>query len=189
MGGAIYSTNMLNIWESNLSRNRAAQSGGAIYAMSDLSVVDSTIALKSAAQNGGGIATILGEAKVVLVNATVMGNAAANGGGVASGPAVSIAMIANSIIAGNNSQHGRSSGHRREFCRREATHNLIGVAAIGWDNGYQNNVVGIDWKTIVENDGALPIHSRTMAGGPTRSRFSEMVRLPIKAATIFSEIL
>ncbi len=148
--------------------------------MSDLSVVDSTIALNSAAQNGGGIAIGASNGYFVLINATVVGNTAGNGGGI-SAESIYSPRIANSIIAGNKANADMSG-----LSQWQATHNLIGVSSTEWNNGYQNNVLGIDWKTIVENDGQLPI-LKTMVDGPKRSRFSEMVRLPIKAATIFSE--
>ncbi len=154
-GGAIYATNMLNIWESSLSRNQASASGGAIYAMSDLSVVDSTIALNSSAQKGGGIAIGDSQGYFVLINASVMANSSGEGGGVSAGTVFS-SRIANSIIAGNQASSSGTSD-TAGLLQWQATHNLIGVGQTGWTNAFQNNVVGIDWKTIVENDGTSPI--------------------------------
>ena len=139
-----------------------------------LEVYNSTLSGNYASQNGGGLRDTQLSA---LYNVTVFGNrAGAAGGGVyfASGefphPAGRTGTkLVNTIVAGNRQGSAGTEGTPDDVIGALASgseHDLIGGAATagGLTNGANGNIVGVDWRDVLDpvlrdNGGPTPTHA------------------------------
>lgn len=157
-GGAIWNAGTLEISGSSFSGNAARANGGTIWNSGDLSVVNSTIVGGRARINGGGGGgALFNEGTASFLNATVSGNRAVLGGGFYN---VGTLTSSNSVVAGN-------VGGKDIFGAVTGQNNLVGnsVNAGGLIDGVDGNIVGVDWTTVLENDGLDPTPDDN--GGPT----------------------
>lgn len=147
-GGAIHSDGHATIIQSLFSGNSASD-GAAIYSPGTVTILDSTVAGNSgggaSAAEGSGH-TIDASGDIISRNNTITGN---TGGSAiaASGPL----SVANTIVAGNGS--GDISGTVNGL----SANNILGTTSNdgGLTNGTNGNQVGVDWKTVVENNGTI----------------------------------
>ncbi len=156
-GGAIYNNGgVLNIWESALSNNNAFI-GGAIMSHGILSVVDTTIAQNKVSNAGAGIYFDKAGSHFLLINSTIAGNVADSSiGGVGVGSTSNV-QVANTIVAGNTLKDG-SPSDIAGMPQSGVSYSMIGsYLNTNWYSSIQSNIVGIDWKTVLENDGTRPI--------------------------------
>lgn len=148
-GGAVWNAGTLEILNSSFSTNSARANGGTIWNSGDLSVVNSTIVGGRARINGGGGGgALFNEGAASFLNATVSGNRAVLGGGFYN---VGTLTSSNSVVAGN-------VAGKDVFGAATGQNNLIGDAANagGLVDGTDGNIVGVDWTTVLENDGLDP---------------------------------
>ena len=184
-GGAVRSTEALTISNATISGN-TSQIGGGIDNSGALTISNSTISGNNSSESGGGVenreegtlsvrnSTISGNrgsgisnaGTVSVNNSTISGN---TGSGISNAGTVS---VNNSIIAGNTRrQSGVSTRQIASDTRGEpfnASFNIIGSDETeSLVNGVDGNQVGVDWTTVLVNDGEAP----TLAdnGGPTQT--------------------
>jgi GEVED domain/Dockerin type I domain len=155
-GGGIFNGGILNIWESALFDNKASI-GGAIMSHGILSIVDTTIAQNSVSNAGGGIYFDSPGSLFILINSTIAGNVAeSNYGGVAATAGTVVRMV-NTIVAGNTLVNG-TDNDIIGFEPNAVSYSMIGSSSrLNWVVSHPSNIVGIDWKTVLENDGTRPI--------------------------------
>ena len=143
-GGVMSVGGSLRLTQVEVSGN-TANFGAGVNNFGSVTIVGSTLAKNAATAEGGGLYN--GASGSAAVNATtIAGNSAAMGAGIRN---VNTAAIASTLVAGNvialtttpDDLDGTFSGSQ----------NLIGqaVAAFG-----TNNIVGVDWKTVIDNDGS-----------------------------------
>ena len=158
IAGGIWNAGNLTLRDSVVTGNTARSAGGGIWNSGSLTVENSTIHQNQARGNnsGGGIRNT---GIVNILNSTVTGNIADFGGGIWNDGSLD---LTNTIVAGNRSPNqddirGIAAG----------TNNLIGDAANagGLVDGVDGNIVGVDWKTVLENAGSTPTLANN--GGPT----------------------
>ena len=104
-GGAIFSTELLDLIDVNIVDNHSAERGGAIYTSQRVTLLQSTVAGNSAGNDGGGIHTTGG---VHLTESTVSGNSSGDEGGAISIEGIGAnsgqeILITSSTISGNTS--------------------------------------------------------------------------------------
>ena len=159
VGGGIDSSAGVELYDSVIVGNTASVDGGGVAAGGPISIFDSTIVGNMANNAGGGVF-----GRVELNNSTISGNSAEVGGGVYQTDGEPRA-INNSIIAGNRNFSG-SLNDLEGHSPLTGTNNLIGDAETaggfthdtdGDPNTGSNNIVGVDWTTVLENDGTDPI--------------------------------
>lgn len=159
-GGGISNAGTLEILSSSLSNNSARMNGGTIWNTGDLSVANSTITGGRARINGGGGGgALFNEGTASFLNSTVTGNSAVLGGGIHN---IGTLTTSNSLVAGNQSENAIDI-----FGTVTGQNNLIGDAASagGLVDGTDGNIVGVDWTTVLENNGTNP--ALTDNGGTT----------------------
>jgi hypothetical protein len=193
-GGAIFTREALTVSNSTISGNSTDSGGGIRNEDGTLTVSNSTISGNTAVSFGGGIYNRFGT--LTVSNSTISGNSADSGGGIQNGSG-STATVSNSTISGNSNSFGDGGGGIHNGTDSSATvsnsivagntqtdgtasdfkgsgtvtgrFNLIGDAATsgGLADGSNNNIVGVDWTTVLENEGSIP----TLAdnGGPTQT--------------------
>jgi hypothetical protein len=179
-GGGIWA-NKIELTGSTVSGNSSGTSGGGIET-SDSTVINSAINGNSSGSDGGGInatraivagSTISGNisgdrggglatsSNAIIIQSTITGNRSAShgsGGGLFTGPGFDnyLSTLFNTIVAGNFLGAGTTSSEiGGEDLNSESATNLIGDAATagGLIDGTLGNQVGIDWKTVLANDG------------------------------------
>lgn len=162
-GGGIWNAGTLQITNSLLSGNTSRGGGGAIFNAAGglATIINSTITGNTVRllSSGGGVQNF---GTMSVLNTTVAGNSAAVGGGIRNNGTM---MLDNSIVAGNGA---RDDGPTKDVGGIvTGTNNLIGDAgsAGGLENGVDGNIVGVDWTTVLENDGSNPALADN--GGPT----------------------
>jgi hypothetical protein len=186
-GAGIYSSlgtvtlNDSTLYFNSTYGNSAA--GAGIYApFGNVTVTNSTISgnrIIGVGSAGAGIATQTGNVK--LINSTVTGNTISDNGTFAAGISIASQIsqnpgtltIHNSIVAGNQ------GGSQPDFVappnpasNLDVRNSLIGesagtsltASAMADSNG---NIVGVDWKTVLKNDGTYPILQNN--GGRTQT--------------------
>lgn len=173
-GSAIYfGGDDLLIRNSTLQNNRALSRGGALFNIGgNTTILNSTIFGNSAPDNGGGLANF-NSGTLTIINSTITGNRSDsddNGSGIGGGihtDSGSTTILQNSIVAGNFMGTATSLYDLSGAVDGASSFNLIGDAANagGLTNGTDNNQVGIDWTTVLLNDGSAPILADN--GGPT----------------------
>ena len=152
---------------STFADNSVSGSGGAILnfeAGATLNIVNSTLS-NNEADIGGAVFTQNG-AVLTFVNSTVVGNTADTEGGGIHGIVGTVTSLHNTILAANVLDNGTASDASGDAFQAASANNLIGDAnsAGGLTNDTDgdpatgsNNIVGVDWKTVLENDGTVPI--------------------------------
>lgn len=156
-----------NIIGSTFKGNSAAEIGGAILnwpVSAELNVINSSFGFNFAGDEGGALYNT--EAIANFVNSTIVGNVAEHGGAVVNiGGSV---KLDNSIVAGNSLVDG-GFGDVEGPLDATSANNLVGNAATvgGLINGTNNNIVGVDWTTVVANDGTSPTFDDN--GGTTQT--------------------
>jgi hypothetical protein len=164
-GGGIYA-HFVSSSYSTIAGNMAGGNGGGIYATTPQgSIRSSTIAMNQAA-NGGGVyyAATTRSTFSQIYYSTIAGNVASEaGGGVYLGHDSGVFWT---IIAGNTLTNGDASDASGKKFRTQgiANSNLLGAKG---DSGLNAsaNILNVDWKTVLENDGTKPILADH--GGPT----------------------
>lgn len=181
-GGGIFhasAANSLNILNSELSENTASGSGGGVFADgADVSVTNSTLYGNAANFFGGGIWALT--TSLEISNSTLVGNRAdadGNASGVGGGYAghTVTGTLQHNIFASNFRGSGTAPDDiTADFGQvivdsANSTNNLVADAASagGLTDGNLGNIVGVDWKTVIANDGT----DATIAanGGDTRT--------------------
>ncbi len=166
-GGGIFNMGTLNVWESLISGNRASSRGGGILSVGTLSVVDSTIAANSASISGGGIYYKNAHYYFIVINSTIAGNVVGGDGGGIGSIDGTVVRMANTIVAGNTLTSGVGNDVSG-IVQNEASYSMIGVGeATFWTDGIRSSIVGIDWRTVLENDGIRPNLANN--GGPSKT--------------------
>ncbi len=159
-GGALAVQGPTTVNSSTFVDNMTEGFGGALYNLgvddTQLFVQNSTIVGNSAGRGGG----VHGHssAPTEIHHSTVIGNVSDEGGGIyTDGNEV---FLHHSIVAGNSSTEIVGNIAEGNF-------NLVGAAASsgGLSNGVNGNLVGVDWTTVVENDGTVATLANN--GGPT----------------------
>ncbi|WP_158520907.1 choice-of-anchor Q domain-containing protein [Fuerstiella marisgermanici] len=152
---------------SAITANTATVVGGGVYVGGQLRITNSTIADNVSAL-GGGILQSAWTAEIV--NSTIAGNRATDpvvgGGGIFNVNDLDL-TISNSLIAGNVAPTGSDFSNTYTTGSTTINNSIVGDASdIGTTSG-SNNQFDIDWKTVLENDGLVPILADN--GGPTQT--------------------
>ncbi|MCH2210576.1 MAG: Ig-like domain-containing protein, partial [Fuerstiella sp.] len=164
-GGGIDNNGNITVSNSTVSGN-SARYGGGIYSSSsaEVTVSNSTISGNNAGFVGGGLKLTYGN--ITISNTTISGNKADfRAGGIYN--TFGTLVINNSIVAGNT-RSGGAYDFRGDGPTTTGSFNLFGTGGIfGLIDGTDGNIVGVNWKTVLENDGTNP----TLAdnGGPTQT--------------------
>ncbi|MCA9084354.1 MAG: hypothetical protein KDA81_09880, partial [Planctomycetaceae bacterium] len=145
-GGGILNSGTLTVSNSLLEGNSAVLGGG-VYSSDTASVINSTITNSQSKGsdrfNPGGSAIYMESGLLTILNATILGNVGGSAIDLNSGTT----NLTNSIL----------DGDIRGSVNGSAANNVIGIGTSGGLlNGTNQNQVGIDWKTIVQNDGTTP---------------------------------
>ncbi|WP_077026388.1 hypothetical protein [Fuerstiella marisgermanici] len=102
-----------------------------------------------------------------ITHGTISGNTAVGGGGLVGATTTAALVLHNTIAAGNVALEGEGSDLVGNAAAESAT-NLIGTEGDGgFVDGVGGNIVGVDWKTVLENDGINPVLKNN--GGPTET--------------------
>lgn len=160
-GGGIFNSEFstLDVIDS-LVQGNVAGNGGGIANISQATIVNSTIVANGASNSAGGVWSRGPAAALKLTNSTVARNAVASnstdfGGGLRLNAS---ATIANSIVAGN---YVNDTLAQDEISGSGSTiaNSLIGDAATsgGAVHNQNGNIVGVDWQTVLDNDGTEAI--------------------------------
>ena len=160
-GGGIRNYGTLTLVNTTVSGNTAGDAvvgppcdGGGIHSIGTLTLANSTISGNQASRHGGGIYS---GGTTTLRNVTVFGNLAGTLGDTGTGGGIFITAGAttlfNSLVAGN--ALGLTAAIPNDiFGTLVATssHNLIGDAATagGLTDGAQGNIVGVNWRTVLD---------------------------------------
>ena len=173
-GGGIRfnSSGTLSLTNSTISGNSTTgflARGGAVWAFGDVTLINSTVSGNSTlsgdgASHGAAGGGIYAKGDVTLINSTISGNSIAGNGAVGGGVRASGATLTNSIVTGNSAVNSFSPDI--SAFDLTATHSIIGDTE-GVSIRGTGNQVGIDWKTVLENDGTIPILNDN--GGPTQT--------------------
>ena len=151
--GAILNYGVGTVSHSTVVDNAVVGNGAGLRNEGTLTVVGSTITGNVAQGNGGGISNT---GTLTVLGSTIAGNVAVateGGGGIFSeGGSVT---LANNIVAGNFKVATTASDIEGAGYSSSSSFNLVGDAATagGLSNGVSGNIVGVDWKTVLENDG------------------------------------
>ncbi len=142
-GGVMSVGGSLRLRQVEVSGN-TANFGAGVNNMGVVTIVASTIANNSANAEGGGLYN--GASGSATVNAsTIAGNVAVTGAGIRN---VNTTALTSTLVAGNvNASTTADDNLSGTF---SGSHNLIGQAVADFGT---NNIVGVDWRTVVENDG------------------------------------
>ncbi len=121
---------------------------------SDEQVAEAVLTIGDYANVGGGVYSTGG---LLVSHSTISGNKAGNGGGVYMAPSsFSSATIMHTLVAGNFLANGTSDdlGDSIPF-ESSSSFNLIGIpGGSGLVSGTNGNRIGVDWKSVLENDGS-----------------------------------
>ncbi|MEM7315707.1 MAG: hypothetical protein AAF497_21425, partial [Planctomycetota bacterium] len=179
-GGAIRTSENLEVRDMILAGNSADGSGGAIAVVEELLLADQVIGIGSAnltivdssisgnqASNGGGVAVFSYGAHVTMMNSQVTGNAASfNGGGIAIDTFGGSSTIQDSLFAGNYAVENGGGVHlRSSSLGLNYLQNLVVSAnSAGQDGGgiYVNNSEG---ATTVVSDTRVTGNVAGVGGG------------------------
>ena len=183
VGSSTANPSTVNVTSSTISGNSAGGDGGGINNAgssttnpSTVNVTSSTISGNTAGMNGGGInnaGSITKPSTANLTSSTISGNTARSAGGSGYGGGIynslSTIVLDNSIVAGNrNFSDGSLDDLISAAVEPTSSHNLIGAGGSGGlTNGTNSNQVGVDWTTVLRNDGTNPILADN--GGPTKT--------------------
>lgn len=166
-GGALWAGSVF-VWNSTIADSVAAGVGGASYSRNSTSYDSSTIVGNHADISGA----IYSENTVGLTHSTIVGNSAVT-------DAAGVHLIDspwhnldNTIIAGNfldSGDESNVSGH--SFSKNTSlTHNNLvgepGTSELSTDR-FGANLINVDWRTVVENDGNRPILRDNLGNTPT----------------------
>lgn len=164
-GGGITNFGSLTLSRCTIAGNTVTGDGGGVYSTGSVTATNCTFHNNHAYQ-AGGLGVESGSALVVAC--TFTGNTGRySGGGIASQTGVTMTLY-NSILAGNAAQYGPD--YASFAAVTSLGHNLLGVDGgfnAGLTNGTNHDIVGADWKTVLENNGT----TATLAdnGGPTHT--------------------
>ena len=142
--------------------------GGGIYAFrGSVTLTNSTLALNHASGRGGGL--WFEDSVTRIISSTIAGNtsAAAEGGiGLQADDSGESLTVINSIIAGNTDDGTAPDFRVPQAKDLDVQSSLIGDATgNALVDGDDNNIVGVDWMMVLENDENIPILKSN--GGPT----------------------
>lgn len=161
-GGGVDAASGGTISSSTISGNRSQGVGGGVATGNSLTVVNSTVTGNTSNDDGGGIWVFGGDVRIM--NSTFAGNTSGDDGGAAFiRSTVGKLTIHNSILAGNT---GNTADVFSQAGTEDVRNSLIGdnTGLLLPTDGTNNNQVGVDWKTVLENDGTDPILADN--GGP-----------------------
>ena len=153
--------------------NNTAREGGAIRmsASTTATIVNSTIVNNGASRPAGGVQS---NGDVTIVNSTIAGNRAntAESGSPTGGGIQQLGgtlVLQNTIVAGNYRYNGKTASDiSNATLSNDSTHNLIGTGGSGGlTDGVNGNLVGVDWTTVLHNDGTSLLLEDN--GGPTQT--------------------
>ncbi|MEZ6125600.1 MAG: choice-of-anchor Q domain-containing protein [Planctomycetaceae bacterium] len=184
IGGGVWSDGDLTVRNSTIAGNQAG-TGGGIFASGPLTVINSTVAANTVdtfvqTTSGQTASGIHSNGDLTLLNSTIAGNTAIldiarHAGGLAVGSGN--LSIVNTIIAGNTGVYYPNEPWRPETLVADLVgvisggvqHSLLGQVPTGsgLTTGSDGNVVGVDWKSVLANDGVTVLLSDN--GGPTRT--------------------
>ena len=144
------------IVNSTFSANTVSNFGGGIFNFGNLTIVGTTFVGNSADNSGGGIANL---ADASVYSSTVAGNISNTGGGIFH--AGNSMTAHNTIVAGNRRSTSGPLNDVQGFVSLNSgsSNNLVSDAgsAGGLATGQNGNIVGVDWTSVVENNGTTPI--------------------------------
>jgi hypothetical protein len=163
-GGGIYVTGVLNLLESTVANNSAAEGGGLAVDGATVFIRQSTISDNSATSGmGGGILIEGSAAAVTVMQSTVAENGAStNGGGIRI--AAGNLLLHNTIVADNSSTTANPDVYGTVLA--DSSYNLIGdgTGLSGISDGDSGNQIGTGATPIDPKLGPLKDH-----GGPTKT--------------------
>ena len=180
-GGAVNNYGTVTVTGSTISGNSAGEMGGGLYngGMNYISnfgtaiVTGSTISGNYAGGSGGGIFNgggIYHAGTATITGSTISGNYAYSDGGGIYNYYYGVAAVTGTIVAGNRNVNGDPSDiEGTTDVDSISAHNLIGDVATsgGLADGTNGNIVGVEWRLVLQNDGAHPM--LTDNGGPTQT--------------------
>ncbi len=126
------------------------------------------VGANSRKSNGG---AIYNSGILAIASSTIVGNKATSfGGGIYSNQELgALETLDHTILAGNVKANGIASDFESSLSQKtNSAFSILGTAGnSGVINGQNGNIVGADWKAIVENDGVRPLLQSN--GGPTKT--------------------
>ena len=147
--GGIFVNGTLTAINSTVTQNSAKFGGGFHTRRGNITLINSTVA-NNTATDGGGVYVAQSNGNLTMTSSTVAGNSATNaGGGIFSAAAIS---MDNTIVAANT-----ATTDAEIAASANGNNNLIGDGtSAGGLNAANGNIIGIDWTTVLENDGLAP---------------------------------
>ena len=166
-GGLMIRSGDATVTASTIDTNRAVFGGGAFVGLnsfsSSLTIAGSTIANNFATNEGGGL---YNGSTLIVSGSTIAGNRAENNGGGIFGNGS--ARLTSTIVAGNRLFDNSLNDVQGSNLLTSSSFNLIGTGGSGGlTNGANNNQVGVDWTSVLANDGFSPLQAYN--GGPTQT--------------------